>query len=393
MEGGSMKAAKSEYAIHYLSIPGRAVKVHISSMTSHTNTQVLFKQDPGAAHVQTSHMEVVHTPFQIPTTLAPGELVVKNLMMSLDPYMRSRMNTTNVSYFDPFTVGKVLTAGGVSQVIAGSRGNIKVGDVVSTFVGWELYTVLSPETLARKVDTSLSVPLSYHLGILGMVGATAYHGLLNLCTPKAGETLFVSGAAGAVGLVVGQIAKIKGLRVIGSAGSDDKVRLLKEKYGFDAAFNYKTVPSITKELALAAPKGVDVYFDNVGGEHLDAALSVMNTFGRIAACGMISQYNGQSYTYKNLPLIIGKQLRMEGFIISTMMAKPEFMIAFAKDMAEWFKQGKLTYTEHTVSGIENAPDAFVGLFRGDNTGKLVVNLSDPVSNLSNPTPVGLKSSI
>ncbi|KAI8927788.1 hypothetical protein BC831DRAFT_451085 [Entophlyctis helioformis] len=313
---------------------------------SHTNTQVLFKADPGAALVTTDHMEV-------------------NLFLSLDPYMRGRMNTKAESYSAPFTIGKPMQGTGVAQVIAGSRGDITVGDTVSTFIGFESFSVLPAQLPAQKLDTSAPLPLSYYLGIAGMPGATAYYGLIDLCTPKAGETVFVSGAAGAVGLVVGQIAKIKGLRVIGSAGSDDKVALLKNEFGFDEAFNYKTVSS---------PQGHDIYFDNVGGEHLEAALTHMNTHGRIAACGMISQYNGESYHIKNLVSIIGKQIKIQGFVISQQFADPEFMKRFATDIKTWVGEGKLSYREHIVEGIENAPEAFVGLFSGINTGKLIIKL-------------------
>ncbi|KAI8927772.1 hypothetical protein BC831DRAFT_497609 [Entophlyctis helioformis] len=332
---------------------------------SHTNTQVLFKADPGAALVTTDHMEVVKTPFTIPTDLPAGTLVVKNLFLSLDPYMRGRMNTTAKSYSAPFTIGKPMQGGGVAQVIAGSRGDITVGDTVSTFIGFESFSVLPAQLPAQKLDTSAPLPLSYYLGIAGMPGATAYYGLIDLCTPKAGETVFVSGAAGAVGLVVGQIAKIKGLRVIGSAGSDDKVALLKNEFGFDEAFNYKTVSSVAAALGAAAPKGIDIYFDNVGGEHLEAALTHMNTHGRIAACGMISQYNGESYHIKNLVSIIGKQIKIQGLLIGQQLASPEFMKRFATDIKTWV---------HIVEGIENAPEAFVGLFSGINTGKLIIKL-------------------
>ncbi|KAL2919637.1 hypothetical protein HK105_200551 [Polyrhizophydium stewartii] len=338
-----------------------------------SNTQVLFKEDPGAALVQTSHMEVVTVPFASPE-LAEGEVLVKNLYISLDPYMRGRMNTRVKSYSASFELGKVMQAGGVSQVLASRRDGFAVGDIVSTFVGWEEVTLVPAALPLRKIDSAVPVPLSYYLGVLGMVGATAYHGLLDLCSPKAGETLFVSGAAGAVGLVVGQIAKIKGLRVVGSAGSDEKVALLKSQFGFDEAFNYKTVPSISEALGAAAPKGVDVYFDNVGGEHLDAALAHINVHGRIAACGMISGYNGQQYTFKNLTNIIGRQVKIEGFIIGGKLADPEFTARFGGDVGKWVLEGKLKYAEHVVEGIAKAPEAFVGLFKGDNTGKLIIKV-------------------
>lgn len=345
-------------------------------MTFSTNKQVLFKQDPGKGWVdEAQHMEVVSSPFAS-TPLPEGHILLKNLYLSVDPYMRGRMNTKAKSYSAPFEIGKVMNGGGISQVVESKRDGFAAGDIVSTFIGWEQYTVVSPAAHLQKIVNPLNVPLEYFLGILGMPGATAYHGLLDIGEPKEGDTVFVSGAAGAVGLVVGQIAKMKGCRVIGSAGSDEKVALLLKDFGFDAAFNYKTVQSLPETLAFLCPKGIDVYFDNVGGETLDTVLTLMNVKGRLVECGMISQYNASTpYGLKNTMLIVGKQLKMQGFIISSQLGDPTFMKRFVTDMMQWIKEGKIKYAINKIVGIENAPSAFVSMLKGGNIGKQIVEIA------------------
>lgn len=337
-----------------------------------SNVQVLLKSDPGDELVKESDMQVVKTPFVVPE-LKKGQVLLKNLFISLDPYMRGRMRTKQKNYFEPFAIGKVLQAGGIGEVIASSRDGFVEGDKVLAFVGWESYTVVSEAVPIQKLNVPNGIPLSYYLGILGMPGMTAYHGLLNLGELKEHDTVFVSGAAGAVGLVVGQIAKIKGATVIGSAGSDDKVELLKTRFNFDHAFNYKKA-STYKEVSKAAPSGINVYFDNVGGQTLDEVLPLMKVHSRIVACGMISGYNGESYGYKNLFHVITKQIRMEGFIISEQVNDPVFRKKFFEDMFGWIAQNKLQYNETVVENLENAPEAFVGLFKGSNTGKLIIKI-------------------
>jgi NADPH-dependent curcumin reductase CurA len=339
------------------------------SHPSTTNKQVLFKEDPGRGWVTTDHMEVVSTPLQV--ELKQGQLLLKNLYLSVDPYMRGRMNTSSKSYVGAFQLGKVLQGGGIGEVMESQSNHIKVGDIVSTMIGWEQYTVVS-DAAVRKVD-NIGVPLSYYLGVLGMPGATAYHGLLNIGEPKPGNTVFVTGAAGAVGLVVIQIAKIKGCTVIASAGSDEKVALCKS-LGADHTFNYKT-QSTRDALKEFAPNGIDVYFDNVGGEVLDITIEFMNVHGRLVECGMISQYNAETpYGIKNLMMVVGKQLKIQGFIISTQLADKSFMQQFAKDVVQWVTEGKLKYTETITEGIENAPSAFVGMLKGENKGKQIIKL-------------------
>ncbi|MDI3419830.1 NADP-dependent oxidoreductase [Streptomyces luteolus] len=300
---------------------------------------------------------------------AEGHILVKNLHYSVDPYMRGRMNDVK-SYVPPFQLDQPLDGGAVGEVVASNDPGFAVGDHVLHGLGWRDYADV-PAKHAKKVDGSIA-PLSAYLGVLGMPGLTAYAGLLEVASFKEGDAVFVSGAAGAVGSQVGQIARIKGAsRVIGSAGSDDKVKLLTEEYGFDAAFNYKKGP-VAEQLKEAAPEGIDVYFDNVGGDHLEAAISRLNLHGRVTVCGMIAGYNDTEPTPgpRNMVMIIGKRLRLQGMIVTDHQAlQPKFV----QDVASWIASGELKYRETFVDGIENGVDAFLGVLRGDNTGKMVVN--------------------
>ncbi|MEV8422655.1 NADP-dependent oxidoreductase [Streptomyces niveus] len=301
-----------------------------------------------------------------------GRILVRNKHFSVDPYMRGRMNDVK-SYTPPFKLDHPMDGAAVGEVVASDAEGFAVGDQVLHGLGWREYARV-PAQYAVKVDPSLA-PLSAYLGVLGMTGLTAYAGLFETASFKEGDAVFVSGAAGAVGSQVGQLARIKGAsRVIGSAGSDDKVKLLTEEYGFDAAFNYKTGGSIKEQLKQAAPDGIDVYFDNVGGEHLEAALSSFNLHGRATICGMISQYNSTEATPapRNLAVIIGKRLRLQGMLVNDHKAlQPQFV----KDVAGWLASGELKYRETFVEGIENGYDAFLGLLRGENTGKMIVTLN------------------
>lgn len=339
------------------------------------NVQVLLVKDPTGRRVEVEDMEVVKRPFTVPSPLEPGTLALKNLYFSLDPYMRGRMNLQAKSYFQPFKLGEVMQTVTVAEVIAGSRDDVAVGDtVVASMVGWEKYSLAGTGTRIIKLDPAMPFSPTLVLGIMGLTGATAYHGL-DLCKPSEGQTIFVSGAAGAVGLAVGQMAKAKGLKVIGSAGSDNKVKMLLEQFGFDAAFNYKTVQGkVQEKLQELAPEGLDSYFDNVGGEHLDAALGCMKQGGRAVECGMISMYNGETFAYKNLSCIVFKEITVQGFLISAQLADPEFMAKFRADVGTWLAEGKLSPAEHIVDGIEKTPEAFVGLFEGINVGKLVIKV-------------------
>jgi len=305
----------------------------------------------------------------IPTPGA-GEVLVRNLYMSVDPYMRGRM-LDQPSYVQPFQVGQPLDGGCVGQVVQSQDEKLHIGDYVLGRKGWREYYVSDGAELT-KIDPHLA-PVQTYLGTLGMPGLTAYVGLLDIGRPKAGETVFVSAAAGAVGTVVCQIAKLQGCRVVGSAGAPDKVTWLREVAGIDAALNYKDVGSLTAELGKHCPNGIDVYFENVGGAHLEAALDHMNSFGRLVLCGMISHYNEATPSSGpgNLRLAVRKRLTLRGFIVSDHLDR---QAQFYNDMGLWISAGKIKWQETIVAGIENAPKAFIGLFKGDNVGKMLVKL-------------------
>ncbi|MDI1366350.1 MAG: NADP-dependent oxidoreductase [bacterium] len=309
----------------------------------------------------------------------PGEVQVKNLWMSVDPYMRGRMYD-RPSYSPPFELGKAMQGGAIGQIVASHDPDYAVGDIVSSMFGWREAFNLSPKAMAAagpmgaltKIDTH-GLPPQTFLGILGMPGMTAYTGLLRIAALKDGDVVFVSAAAGAVGSIVCQIAKIKGHTVIGSAGGPEKVAFLKS-IGVDHVIDYKATPDVVAELAKVAPKGIDVYFENVGGVHLEAAINSARPFARMALCGMISQYNetGTPTGPANIIQAVGKSLRLEGFIVSNHY---DLYPAFVKDMAAWIGAGKLKWEETVEEGIEHAPDAFLKLFSGQNLGKMLVKLA------------------
>jgi NADPH-dependent curcumin reductase CurA len=297
-----------------------------------------------------------------------GQVLVRNLYISVDPYMRGRMNEAK-SYVPPFQVGQPLEGGAVGEVVESRADGIKTGDIVTSMRGWREYFVADAGEV-RAVDSPVQ-PFSAYLGVLGMTGLTAWVGL-NLVDVKAGDRVFISGAAGAVGSVAGQLAKLRGCFVAGSAGSPQKVRMLVDELGFDAAFNYKD-GDLPGQLHAAAPDGIDVYFDNVGGEHLEAALSAMRLHGRIIVCGAISKYNDEAPTPgpRNLALVIGKRLSMKGFIVSDWLRDmPEFL----RHATGYLTGGKLRLKETVVEGMEHAPQAFLDMLKGGNVGKMVVKL-------------------
>jgi NADPH-dependent curcumin reductase CurA len=304
---------------------------------------------------------------------SPGEIVVRNLFMSVDPYMRGRMNDVP-SYVPPFQIGEALSGGAVGEVVASAAGELADGDVVQHELGWREYAVL-PARFARRVDTSLGPPSAY-LGALGMPGLTAYVGLLDIAALREGDVVFVSGAAGAVGSLAGQLAKLRGHVVIGSAGSPEKVALVRDELGFDAAFDYHDGP-VRRSLRAAAPDGIDVYFDNVGGEHLEAAIGALNRHGRVAMCGAIAHYDteggGPPAGPHNLTLAIGKRVTLRGFIVRD---HGHLRGDFVREVGTWLSEGRIRYRETVVDGLENAPAAFLGLLKGKNTGKMLVRLAD-----------------
>lgn len=300
-----------------------------------------------------------------------GEILVRILYVSVDPYMRGRMNDVK-SYAPPVQIGKVMGAGAVGEVAASKNARFQVGDFVEGFFGWQQYAISDGEGV-RKLDPSLA-PLSTALGVLGMPGLTAYFGFLEIGKPRSGETVVVSGAAGAVGSLVGQIAKITACRVVGIAGSDAKVAWLTGELGFDAAFNYKNTPDYGAKLNELCPDGVDIYFDNVGGAVTDAVFPVLNTGARVVVCGQIAQYNAEKPELgpRLLWHLIVKQARAEGFLVF------HFTRRYAeglRQMAMWLNAGKLKYREQFVDGIENTPRAFIGMLRGENTGKQLVRVA------------------
>ena len=301
--------------------------------------------------------------------LQDQQVMVRNLFMSVDPYMRGRMNEGK-SYVPPFELGKPLEGGAVGEVIESRANGFKAGDVVTSNFGWREYFIASPKDLhpvSREVQ-----PLSVYLGALGMTGMTAWAGL-KLVEVKAGDVIYISGAAGAVGNMAGQLAKLRGCRVIGSAGSMEKIMFLRQECGFDVAFDYKVGP-VLEQLNVAAPDGIDVYFDNVGGETLEAALSALRVHGRIIACGGISGYNeakpqpGPS----NLFNVTTKRLTMKGLIVRDWVDRQD---EFEKEVGAYFREGKVKNKETVVEGIDHAVGAFIGLFEGKNVGKMVVKLA------------------
>ncbi|ACJ29877.1 Zinc-containing alcohol dehydrogenase superfamily [Shewanella piezotolerans WP3] len=299
-----------------------------------------------------------------------GEFLVKNLWMSVDPYMRGRM-IDRKSYIAPFEIGAVLEGGAIGEVIESNNSEFPVGSKVNSMHGWRSHYVTDGTEITRLPQTPISE--SHFLGVLGMPGMTAWTGLNRIAELKSGETLFVSAASGAVGSVAVQIGKLMGARVIASVGSDEKAEHIKS-LGVDAVINYKTCGDLTAALAQAAPEGIDVYFENVGGEHLTAALNNMKDHGRIAVCGMIAQYNDTVPTPgpANLAQIIMKKLKIEGFIVFEHWAHyPEF----AKQMGQWLAEGKVTAEQTVYEGLSNAPEAFIGLFEGKNRGKMIVKLT------------------
>jgi NADPH-dependent curcumin reductase CurA len=305
----------------------------------------------------------------------PGEILLRTKFLSLDPYMRGRMSDAP-SYAKPVGVGEVMEGGTVSEVVASNNDKYAVGDIVLAHTGWQTHA-LSKGAGLRKLDPSVA-PVSTALGVLGMPGMTAYAGLLEIGQPKEGETVVVAAASGAVGSVVGQIARIKGARAVGIAGGADKCRYVKDELGFDACVDHRTA-DFPEQLKAACPKGVDVYFENVGVPIFDAVLPLFNTFARIPVCGVIAQYNmtelppGPDRVPLLLRNVLTKRLTMRGFIVTDFAAKfPDFI----RDMPQWIKEKRIKYREDIAEGLENAPQTFMGLLKGKNFGKQLVRVGN-----------------
>ncbi len=312
-----------------------------------------------------SDFEMVSAPRPTP---GEGQFLVKSAFWSVDPYMRGRITGVR-SYADPVLVGDIMLGGAVGEVVESNNPKFAVGDFVVGMWGWQEYAILDGKGI-QKLNPQLA-PVSTALGVLGMPGITAYFGFLEICQPKPGDTVVVSGAAGAVGSLVGQIAKIKGCRVVGIAGGDDKVEFIVNDLGCDAGFNYKTCSNYVSKLKELCPNGIDCYFDNVGGAITDAVFPLLNLFGRVSICGQISQYNLEKPEMgpRLLTYILVKQARVEGFIVTRWMDRWGEGVA---QMAEWLQAGKIKYREDVVIGFENIPKAFIDMLRGKNTGKMLI---------------------
>ena len=307
---------------------------------------------------------------------AAGEVVLRNLYISLDPAIRGWMGDAP-NYIEPIKLGDAIRSSVIGRVVKSNSPDYVPGDVAMTVGGWERYTTAQAATLNR-LDANAGIPLSAFLGVLGPTGLTAYFGLLEVGRPKAGETVLVSAAAGAVGSIVGQIARMQGCRVVGMAGSDDKCRWLQDELGFDAVINYKTCGDMVGAIRAACPRGVDVYFDNVGGEILDAALLCLNKFARVAVCGWISTYNVPNAPGPtNLWQLVAESVTVQGFTVL------DYLGRFAEgigQLAQWVMAGEIKYREETVDGLDNVLPAFLRLFDGTNQGKLVIRLpEDPAA--------------
>lgn len=312
------------------------------------------------------NFRIVETALQAPR---PGQVTVRNSVMSVDPYMRGRMNAVK-SYTKYVEIGEVMTGGTVGQVAESNNPKFKVGDHVVGSLGWQLYAISNGDGLAA-VDPKL-VPLSAYLGVCGMPGGTAWIGLLEHCAPKAGETVLVSAATGAVGSVVGQLAKLQGCRAVGIAGGAKKCEFAVKELGFDACVDYKA-GNLQDDLKAACPNGVDNYFENVGGEVLDAAFRVLNPFSRVALCGLIAEYNAtEPYGVKMIRSLLVNRVKLQGFIV---FDRVDLYQRAIPQLAKWVSQGKIKYHETIAEGLQNAPKAFIGLLKGQNLGKQLVKLA------------------
>jgi hypothetical protein len=333
------------------------------------NRRIVLKRRPVGAPTP-EDFELVEAPVEAPRD---GQVLTRTIYLSLDPYMRGRMEGSGRSYATPVALGQVMVGGTVGEIVESRHPGFAPGDLVLGYDGWQSYAGSSGAGM-RKLDPAVA-PISTALGVLGMPGMTAYVGLLDIGRPQAGETVVVSAASGAVGAVVGQIARIKGCRVVGIAGAEAKCRYVVDELGFDACVSHLAADLAT-QLQKACPSGIDVYFENVGGAVLDAVLTLINVNARIPLCGLISQYNvTQAPAGPNLRALLVNRALLKGFIISDHMDRlPDFL----RDASQWMREGRLKYREDVVDGLENAPRAFIGLLEGRNFGKLLVRVgADP----------------
>ena len=333
-------------------------------MAADINRQILLKTRPDGAP-GLGNFELVQSPVPEP---GDGEVLMRTRYLSLDPYMRGRMSAAK-SYAKPAEVGEPMVGGTVGEIVKSRNARFAVGDIVTGFGGWQDYALSNGAGL-RKLDPA-AAPVTTALGVLGMPGMTAYVGLLEIGRPKPGETVAVAAASGAVGSVVGQIAKITGCRAIGIAGGPDKCRYVVQELGFDACIDHRAA-DFARQLQVACPAGIDVYFENVGGAVQEAVWPLLNDFARIPVCGLIAQYNAAPMPGPDMFSVLRKRLTLRGFIVWEFAAK---QADFLRDAGEWVRSGRLRYREDVVEGLENAPAAFLSLFRGKNFGKLLVKVA------------------
>ena len=346
------------------------------------NKAVIFKSVPNGQPIPGKDLVVETREFDLEQSLPEGGVITKNLYASFDPYQRGRMRTPDKkSYTPPYTLGEPLTNAVVAKIVKSSNPKFKAGDIVTGGLNFEEYSLV-PKQVAdtlRKIENPYNLDLKVFLGALGMPGLTAYASYYEIGQPKKGETIFISAASGAVGAIVGQLAKHDGLKVIGSVGSDEKLDYILKDLGFDGGFNYKKEKPIDA-LKRLAPNGIDIYYENVGGEQLEAALDCLNDFGRIIACGMISEYSKsetERYGIKNLMNVIAKRLTIRGFIVGDANMGPKYWTERNENISKWLHEGSIKAKMSVTEGIDNAPEGFVGMLQGKNFGKAVLKIADP----------------
>jgi len=345
------------------------------------NKAIIFKSYPTALPVPGKDIAVETREFDPEQAPPPGGITTKNYYASFDPYQRGRMRApTTKSYNEPFKLGEPINNNTIAKVLKSDNPNFKPGDLISGSLDTAEYSIVSQKSIGgiKHINNKYNVPIAAFLGPLGMPGLTAYSSFYEIGQPKKGETIFISAASGAVGALVGQLAKREGLRVIGSVGSDDKLEYILNELKFDGGFNYKK-ESPHDALKRLAPNGIDIYYDNVGGEQLDAALDCMNNFGRIVACGMISQYNkpaSEAYGIKNLMKVVGGRLTMKGFIVTDPNMGPKYAAERNENFGKWIQEGQLAVKLDIIDGIDNGPEGFVGMLQGKNFGKAVLKIAN-----------------
>ncbi|KAM0806345.1 hypothetical protein BDR22DRAFT_816546 [Usnea florida] len=347
------------------------------------NKGLIFKSVPTDWPVEGKDLTIEDRGFDLDAEPDKNGITIKTYYVSFDPYQRGRMRAPEVkAYSPPFALGKPITNSAVSKVLKSNNSKFKEGDIVTGTLPTEEYSSISGEVatnMVKKLDNPYNLDPKHFVGALGMPGLTAYSSFYAIGQPKRGETIFISAASGAVGQVVGQLAKHEGLKVIGSVGSNDKLDFIKKELNFDDGFNYKKEKP-SDALSRLAPKGIDIYFENVGGEQLDAAIAAMNNYGRIIACGMVSQYNisdpDKRYGVKNIGAVVGKRITMQGFIVGDANMGPKYAPDHQKNVAKWISEGTFKAQQSITVGIDNAIKGFLGMLKGDNFGKSVLTIED-----------------